>query len=68
MIDTGRIANVEQQTRVRFVGIPICHALVAEHPDLFSETKLAEHSVDRNAVVENYLDNTFLSKSFLVLN
>jgi hypothetical protein len=40
VVDLRRVANVEQQARVRLVGISVRHACVAEDPHLHSKRQL----------------------------
>jgi hypothetical protein len=40
VVHLRRIANVEQQARVRLIGVSVRHACVAKDPDLHSKRQL----------------------------
>ena len=68
VVDRRRIANVEQQARVRLIGILVRHVLVTEHSHLDRTHQSVR--VCRAAFLQTrtYLDNTSASERFFVLN
>ena len=63
-----RIVNVEQQARVRLIGILVRHVLVTEDSHLDRTHQSVRVSRAASLQTRTYLDNTSASERFFVLN